>query len=404
MKPVTDYIPWQVTDISLRPVDGFWSFNPSLVNYNGEWIANLRLCDYCLPGGKVVRSPKSRPGGNITKNYLVWFDSSTWKPIKTHLIEEKDGHGRIRSANIGFEDMRLFSTDAGGLQGISSSLHLTRPPGKVPGLQQHQPPEQVLLSFDKDYDISHAHPIRGDWWSGTPQKNWVPFDNVTEPRFLYSIGKGTMFGTNGALSGEAAGVTPSVKSVISQTFVQTSPRGVVPAAPVIESAVPVALPAAPQSHRPLMVRGGGEIKLSGRRSTHDASNSRMIKSTAAISVNTGTRLVGTGRALPPRYAGLRGGTQLIRVATDQWLGIGHEMRYERSKKLYWHNFYLVDSRGKMLAVGPSVKLATSGVEFAAGMGIDGDRVAVSYGVDDYESKIGVTSLSAVMDMLTKGDK
>lgn len=45
------------------------------------------------------------------------------------------------------------------------------------GMPQHQPPEQVLLSFDENYDIVEAQPIRGDGWSGTPQKNWVPFDH-----------------------------------------------------------------------------------------------------------------------------------------------------------------------------------------------------------------------------------
>ena len=38
----------------------------------------------------------------------------------------------------------------------------------------------------------------------------------------------------------------------------------------------------------------------------------------------------------------------MRVGEDAWLGIGHEMQFLQSKKYYWHTFYTVDSRGKML--------------------------------------------------------
>ena len=45
-----------------------------------------------------------------------------------------------------------------------------------------------------------------------------------------------------------------------------------------------------------------------------------------------------------------------------------------------------------------MKLAPSGIEFATGMAVDGDRVVVSYGVDDMQSWLEETSLSAVMDV------
>ena len=99
------------------------------------------------------------------------------------------------------------------------------------------------------------------------------------------------------------------------------------------------------------------------------------------------------------YAGLRGGSQLVRVAEDTWLGVGHEMKFLNGKKHYWHTFYLVDSRGKMTRVSEPMKLAPNGIEFAAGMAIDGDRMVVSFGVDDMECRIGETKLSAVMEIL-----
>lgn len=101
----------------------------------------------------------------------------------------------------------------------------------------------------------------------------------------------------------------------------------------------------------------------------------------------------------PKYEGLRGGTQLVRVGVDAWLGIGHEMKFVSGKKYYWHTWYVVDGHGKMTSVSEPMKLVSNGIEFAAGLVIDGDRAVVSFGVDDMESKIGETRLSAVMEQL-----
>lgn len=117
-----------------------------------------------------------------------------------------------------------------------------------------------------------------------------------------------------------------------------------------------------------------------------------------------TRMMGTGRALLPRYEGLRGGTQLVRVDEDAWLGIGHEMKFVSGKKYYWHVFYLVNAQGAMRAVSEPMKLAPNGIEFAAGLAIDGDRAVVSFGVDDMDCCLGETRLSAVMEVLQKTDR
>jgi hypothetical protein len=110
-------------------------------------------------------------------------------------------------------------------------------------------------------------------------------------------------------------------------------------------------------------------------------------------------MMGGGRVLMPKYEGLRGGTQLSRVGDDAWLAVGHEMKFVNSKKYYWHVFYLVDARGKMKAASEPLKLAPNGIEFAAGLAIDGDRAVISFGVDDMECKLGETRLSAVMELL-----
>jgi hypothetical protein len=411
MKDAKDLIPWKVTDISFRPFEGYWSFNPS-IHFDGSiWRCVLRCCDYAMPNGVTIRSKKARPTGQQTMNAMVIFDPASWIPIHIYKMHEKDDRPRVPCPHVGYEDMRIFKTDKGGLQGIAASLHLKRE-ARPPDGAQNQPPEQVLLSFDDQYDIVSAQPIRGGRWSGTPQKNWVPFDHCTEPRFLYSIGKGTLFDERGAIHGDAT-VSPSTRPrSIGTPVVHRPPLTPLPAA------LPAALPPSPPPEPPeqsrrdrndrqarprdlrTLVRGGGDVVVRGKRMAIDALSSRPAARPFTLrGGNDSTRMMGTGRSILPRYDGLRGGTQLVRVGDDAWLGIGHEMKFAKGLKYYWHTWYTVDSRGKMTSVSEPMKLATNGIEFAAGMGIDGDRVVVSFGVDDMECKVGETKLSAVMGTL-----
>ncbi len=408
MKDIKDLIPWKVTDISIRPYDGFWSMNPS-IHFDGEtWRCVLRCCDYAMPNGVTMRSKNSQSLGQQTKNAMVILDPQSWRAVQVFKMHEKDGLPRESCPHVGFEDMRIFKTDKGGLQGIAAALHLRRDKPRPTGGPQHQPPEQVLLSFDANYDIVGARPIRGTW-SGTPQKNWTPFDHCTEPRFLYSIDKGTMFDDRGEVHGDEAHVRPAINA-----------RPVSVALPLSElpsefPSEPPPPPSEPQrSEKPhkrgdprVKIRGGDVRILRGGRVAIDAATSRPSSQptarpaarVAARSADSSTRITGGGRILLPKYNGLRGGTQLCRVGNDAWLGIGHEMKFVNSKKYYWHTWYLVDGTGKMTAASAPVKLASNGIEFAAGMAVDGDRVVVSFGVDDMESKLGETSLSAVLAAL-----
>jgi hypothetical protein len=434
MKDAKDLIPWEVTDISTRPFDGYWSFNPSIHFDGGMWLCVQRCCDYAMPDGITIRSKGARPVGQQTKNAMIILDPGTWKPIQIYKMHERDDLPRASTPHVGYEDMRLFKTDAGGLQGIAASLHLRRGARPTDGLfqqpsgPQNQPPEQVLLSFDGEYNIVSAQPIRGDGWSGTPQKNWVPFDGCVEPRFLYSIGKGTMFDAGGSVHGDRALVRPSIRSPLAILPVRCAVPPPLP--PPLEAVEPggkhVDRPVRPR--RPdlrMMIRGGDMQIVRGKRggsvppssqasprstprpATSTQAPSRSAPRPATIQGGSGgeaTRVMGTGRMLLPRYEGLRGGTQLVRIDADAWLGIGHEMKFVGGKKYYWHVWYMVDSRGKMTAASEPMKLAPNGIEFAAGMAIDGDRVVVSFGVDDMACRLGETRLSAVMAMLQKMDR
>ena len=352
MKQACDLIPWQVTDISLRPHRNFWSMNPS-IHHDGEtWRCVIRCCDYCMRGGLTVRSRKSRGSGARTKNVMVIFDPKDWKPVEIYKMRECDAFSRVSSDNVGFEDIRIFQTDAGGLQGIAASQHLRR------ARRHRMLTEQVLLSFDAAYNIVDARPIRGDHWDAVAQKNWAPFDRCTEPRFLYSIGGGTLFDDRGALEDAVAAVRPS-------TRVGTLPH--VPDEGAFKRACERAIECETDRHQ----RGVERVEQPS-----------------------------FGEIDPrPDYEKLRGGTQLVRVGDDAWLGIGHTLRLVKEYKYYYHAWYLVDARGKMVAASPLMKFAQNGIEFAAGLVIHGERVVVSFGVDDYECKIGETALSAVLEIL-----
>jgi hypothetical protein len=356
---VSDQIPWKVTDISLRPYAHFWSFNPS-IHFDGQlWRCSLRCADYCMRDGVTHRSPRARAGESWTKNVMVIFDPNSWTAVEIYKMRERDGLPRVSCASMGYEDIRIFRTDKGGLQGIAASLHLWR--------GDHAPKrfaEQVLLSFDAEYNVTHARPIRGTSWGNLPQKNWVPFDGCVEPLFLYSISEGQLFDERGPLVSKGMQVRSSALTYAS--LPEPSERARKRARKrAIENAL-ARSDEEPRRNRADKDRNGRDIDLSPAQLTCED---------------------------------LRGGTQLVHIGTEGWLGIGHKMKFVNRKKLYWHIWYLVDDYGKMTAASPPMKLAPNSIEFAAGMGVEGDRVVVSFGVDDVECKIGETRLSAVLETL-----
>ena len=417
MKDAKDLIPWKVTELAIRPFSGLWSFNPSLIldSVSGTWLLVLRCADYCMKGGVTIRSSKATVGQQ-TKNAMLTLDPQTWKPIKVFKMAEKDGLPRASTPHVGYEDMRLFRTDKGGLQGIAASLHLDRG-GKphLDGRPQHQSPEQVILSFDDEYNIVHAHPIRGGAWSGIAQKNWSPYSGCVEPRFMYSIGKGSMFDEHGPVHGDAARVIPSSRMRIAEPaaaaprvmeaalavlpeVAQPSPPSTPPPSPLPSPPpAPAPSPPAPSYRGRVKLDAGSALRRPLRQPAKMSAGASPRRPATAHTGADAVRKMGAGRMMT--YNGLRGGTQLVRVADDTWLGIGHEMRYNHGAKYYYHTWYVTDSRGKMKAASEPCKLAAEGIEFAAGMGIDGDRVVVSFGVDDYAAMIGETSLAAVMGIL-----
>ena len=209
----------------------------------------------------------------------------------------------------------------------------------------------ALLDLSSEGDITDARPLRG-LWSDRPQKNWSPFDGADDVRLLQSIERGVVVSDRGIVS---AGTAPDPGGA-------PEPPGVRPPS-----------------------KSGVEIR---------------VVSTARSGTPAGApRSPATARRSAPGSTELRGGSQLVQIERDRWLGVAHETRLTHAdhRKLYWHTLYTVDSRGVMLQRSVPFKLSPAhGIEFAAGLAVD-DRggVAISYGTDDHDAWIGVTTLGEI---------
>jgi hypothetical protein len=181
MRRIADLIPWRETVLDARPPAGFVALNPSIHFGGSTWRCVVRQINYPLSKGLVFTPRQPARGVSQNNNVMLVLDPTTWRPTAIHPMAERDGLPR-RGAIRGYRDVRLFRTACGGLQGIAASVQLA---GATTD-------EQVALSFDDNYNIVAARPLRGAW-SPLPQKNWSPFDGADDPRFLYSIDDGVVF-------------------------------------------------------------------------------------------------------------------------------------------------------------------------------------------------------------------
>lgn len=342
---------WDAFNISIRPFEGFWGFNPS-VHYDGDtWRCMIRFADYHAPNG-VIHANKARGGKVTTRNVLVELDpTEAWRPIAMVEILEKDGLPRFPASAAGYEDLRLFRTERDGFCAVATTMQLTGDARQ----------EVVICHFDDAWQIDRVTPIRGAW-SSVPQKNWAPFDGAIGIRLLYSIERGLVFDTKGPID-------PAWREL----------------AAIVE-------PPPQQVTQPAMRYNGGV-------ETRHTPRVRPMARADGIPSNVAQPAKHSGWNSP----GLRGGSQLMPLDAQRWLGIAHEMRWEgnKTRKLYWHVLYTCDQMGRMLERSEPFKLSTCGIEFAAGMAIDDERerLVISYGTEDQDSYIGVAPLDAMLAML-----
>jgi tetratricopeptide (TPR) repeat protein len=111
---------------------------------------------------------------------------------------------------------------------------------------------------------------------------------------------------------------------------------------------------------------------------------------------------------------LRGGSQLVPVSDNQMLAVTHEVTVVGGRRRYLHRFVLykaeVEKGGGQMEVRPLLWTRPfhltrhGGIEFVAGLcwHTDGERLVVSYGVEDGESHVGTVLAADVAKALVGG--
>jgi len=111
-------------------------------------------------------------------------------------------------------------------------------------------------------------------------------------------------------------------------------------------------------------------------------------------------------AVPPiQAADFRGGSQLI-AFDGGWLALVHQARVRGGQRHYRHRFVWFDEELKLRGVSRQFFFATRGVEFAAGLvwHPDGERLMISYGVDDSQAWIATVDGEDVRRVLGDAER
>lgn len=457
---------WRLIPISFRPFPGFWSMNPSIHRgSDGVYRCVFRNVDYHAPMGVVAANAS---GKTRTRSVLGVLDPESFALRGCVEMRELDGLTRYPCSALGFEDLRLFETAADGLLCVATAMQ-TSETGKHEavllrlGMAAPPPPQRGAgarvdvheEAESEPYQIIQAIPMRGPW-SGYNQKNWTPFDGTETARFLPVVSVGQIYdASTGILSAlpQGAGTSTATCPTCGQSVTGDSAETqavALEAAPVVPSfpalalgpaplgfGSPVGLPGpsigssspslaghalSPSSAAPVTPQttpqtrhvhsdGSGTVLIAKRpRALASAPAERTAERTDrgerhhARTIKRSTEAATTPAGWRPND--LRGGTQLVRIADDVWLGLAHRMCWRGVYKHYWHQWYVVDGTGAQIGTSQPFKLSpTDGIEFAAGLVVDppdaaGERrVIVSYGTCDEQSWLAVTRLSAVLSVI-----
>jgi len=343
---------WSVRELAVCPWDGFWPFNPSVIRTrDGRWLCSVRCADYSMPGGR----PRINATGRVTnRNVIAMLDPTTLEPVSIVEMHEQHAEPVLSNKVSGVEDLRLFETDADGLCAVATAMQFNRDDRQ----------EIVVLELDAKYQIIDATPLRG-MWSKTHQKNWTPYDKSEGVRLVYSLERG--------------GVHNGHRMIVPRHGLEIPPMA------INEAAIGVVRygqhmtqmrTAAPNLYR----NGSLETKVIRRHPKMNRPDSERADSGPFT---------------------LRGGTQLVEIEPNRWLGVAHGVRLFGSFKFYWHVLYTMNRDGAMLERSEPFKLSAGGIEFAAGLALDPatDRAVISFGTDDESAWLGVTTLPDLVKQL-----
>ena len=119
--------------------------------------------------------------------------------------------------------------------------------------------------------------------------------------------------------------------------------------------------------------------------------------TIVIDTAFGTTTEIARHAAPACLTDLRGGSQVI-AHEDGWLAITHEVAW-RPERVYLHRFVKFDQSFRVVAVSDTFFFARVGIEFAAGLARDGDRLVASFGVNDASAHLALFDPAGVSHAL-----
>jgi tetratricopeptide (TPR) repeat protein len=103
-------------------------------------------------------------------------------------------------------------------------------------------------------------------------------------------------------------------------------------------------------------------------------------------------------ATPPSMAGLRGGSQGVRV-DDGWVFLVHERRVSTSRHLYVHQLLKIDDSFTPVGLSPPFVLQRYGIEFVAGMAEWGTDLLLSFGVQDRTAWLAAVPRDRFLELL-----
>ena len=117
----------------------------------------------------------------------------------------------------------------------------------------------------------------------------------------------------------------------------------------------------------------------------------------------GVRLLPAGLdayAGPPLAADFRGGSQLVPVGPGFLTVVHAGADYPDGSRVYLHRFVSLDEEFRISGISPQFMFRERGVEFAAGMAIEGGAAIVSFGVADTECWLVRLPLDRVLGLLS----
>jgi glycosyltransferase involved in cell wall biosynthesis len=187
LQPLAEHLTsFQPMRLPFPDYDGYVPMNPSVINQDGKPLVLVRTVNYIVTeGGQyAIRSPDGSDSGQYwpidTRNYLVRLGAdgivASWMTdisLPANLPEPQ--YQLVR----GFEDTRLFEWQ-GGLWSLSTVRELT-PEGWC---------EQVIAPIDVEPNTASY----GNSWrairpkSRANEKNWMPWVQGDELRFVYRLG------------------------------------------------------------------------------------------------------------------------------------------------------------------------------------------------------------------------